>query len=405
MPKTVLLGVSSGIAAYKVVDLAENLQQAGVRVRVIITHHATKMVDPLQFTKVTGEPVFTELYGKDFDYQKILKDKHVEHIDLADEADIFVVVPATANVVAKLANGIADDLLTTTALAVTAPTILCPSMNVHMWSNPAVQQNIAKLKSLGYQIIEPATGPLACGYEGQGRLENIDIIQKEILQALEKNQQLIGKKIIITAGGTQEKIDEVRYIMNKSSGKMGVALAEACHQRGADVLLLRAANSVEPRYQIPQKTFTSADELLTLIEESAPSYDVIFHAAAVADFQPEKTFRGKLDSNKKIHLTLTPRPKILDQIKKMNPKITVIAFKAEHEPNEKKLVALAQKRLAISGADAIIANDISRTDRGFQADTNEVFIISKNKKTHRISLNSKKIVAEQILDHLHRVII
>jgi len=261
MKKNILIGVTSGIAAYKVLELIKLLKNEGYEIFVIMTKGATKMVSLQDFERASGNKVYVNLFEKNFDYRKVLDKRKVEHIELADKADVMVIAPATANIIGKLAYGIADDFLTTTALAMTTPIIICPSMNVNMWGNPIVQENLAKLKSVGYQIIEPSSGMLACGYEGVGRLENVEIINKEINKLLERNDSLKNKKIIVTAGGTTEKIDEVRFITNRSSGKMGVALAEECYLRGADVLLLRAKNSVSPRYLIKEKIFENLKDV------------------------------------------------------------------------------------------------------------------------------------------------
>jgi phosphopantothenoylcysteine decarboxylase/phosphopantothenate--cysteine ligase len=398
--KTIVVGVTSGIAAYKAVELVKLLKIEGFDVFVIMTHHATKMVPVSEFEHASGHKVFVDLFEDGFDYKTVLETRQVDHIELADKADLLVIVPATANTVAKIAHGMADDFLTTTTLAVTAPVLVCPSMNVNMWHNPAVQKNVACLKNLGYQIIEPAEGMLACGYEGKGRLEDVNVIKAEIVRQLEKTDSLKGKKIIITAGGTTEKLDDVRSITNKSSGKMGIAIAEACYLRGADVLLVRAKDSVKARYLLPEKVFVSADDLQTIMEDTVQHYDVLFHTAAVSDFQLAEPITGKISSNSNVHLHLKPRTKILDQLKKLNPSLTLIAFKAEYGLSEAQLIEVAHQRLIKSQADAIVANDVSQSDRGFQADTNEVIIILKDATHHKIGLASKREVAAQVIEFL-----
>ncbi len=398
--KTVVLGITSGIAAYKSLELIKLLKQEGLEVFVIMTKSAALMVSPAEFKKASGNDVAIELFKDKFDYKDVLKSRKVDHIELADRADVMIICPATANVIAKIAYGIADDFLTTTALAITSPLIICPSMNVNMWNNPSVVENLAKLKTQGIQIIEPTEGMLACGYEGKGRLENIAVIKQEVMKQINRSSSLAGKKVIVTAGGTQEKIDEVRFITNKSSGKMGVAIAEECYLRGADVLLLRAESSVKPRYLIPEKTFITAAELQTLVKEYTPEYNILFHVAAVSDFLPEKITKGKISSKNIVALKLKPAPKIADQIKKINPKIKLIAFKAEYALSEKELIRAAQHKLKECDADAIIANDISKPDRGFEADTNELQVIIKNGKQQKIPLNSKRQVASVAMDFI-----
>lgn len=402
MKKTVVVGISSGIAAYKAIELIKLLKDSGLEVFVVMSQNAVKMISPDDFKKASGNKVFVELFEKGFNFKNVLKNRKVDHVDLADKADLMVIVPATANTIAKIANGIADDFLTTTLLAVKSPVIICPSMNVNMWQNPLVQKNVTQLKNLGYQIIEPVRGMLACGYEGKGRLEDINLIKEEIMRQLERTKSLSGKKVIVTAGGTLEKIDSVRYITNKSSGKMGVAIAEECYLRGADVLLLRAKSSVTPRYLITEEVFETADELAEVIENKISDCDMFFHVAAVSDFQIAGAVDGKISSKKTFNLKLKPREKILDNLKKLNPKMFLVAFKAEHGLSEPELTKSAYKRLGESNADVIVANDISRSDRGFQADMNEVYVVLKNGKYHKIPLSSKREVALELVDFVSK---
>lgn len=398
MKKNVLIGVTGGIAAYKVIDLIDLLKNNDLNVFVIMTRGAARMIPQKDFEKASRNKVYVDIFDTNFNYKKILDKRKVDHIQLADKADVMVIVPATANIIGKLANGIADDFLTTTTLAVTAPTIICPSMNVNMWGNPIVQGNLKKLRTAGYIVIDPTSGMLACGYEGMGKLENVEKIKKEILRQLNKTDSLKGKKIIITAGGTVEKIDEVRSITNRGSGKMGVALAEECFLRGAEVLLLRAKNSVKSRYLIKEKLFSTAEELLDLIKKNINKTDILFHSAAVSDFKVSKPIKGKISSDNPINLKLVPQIKIINQVKKLSPKTFLIAFKAEYNLNDKELIKSAQEKLKSSNADVVIANDISRADRGFESDDNEVYIIYKNKTVKKISLRSKNEIAKKIIE-------
>ncbi len=400
MKKNIIIGVASGIAAYKVLDLIKSLKNKGHEIFVIMTKSATEMISKQDFEKASGNKVYVELFEKNFDYREVLKRRKVEHIELADKTDVMVIAPATANIIGKLTHGIADDFLTTTALAITAPIIVCPSMNANMWNNPIIQENIAKLKSVGYQIIEPAVGMLACGYEGVGRLEDIQIISDEVLKQIQRANSLNGKKIIITAGGTIEKIDEVRYITNRSSGKMGVALAEECFLRRADVLLLRAKNSVKPRYLIKEKIFKTAEELFSLIKENIKNTDFFYQVAAVSDYKVDKSFKGKISSEKSFDLKLVPQIKIVDQIKKISPKTVLVAFKAVYGLGEKLLIQEGLKKLKESKADVVIANDISRDDRGFESDNNEIYIVSANRPVKKIPLSSKREIAKRIIEYL-----
>lgn len=398
--KTVVLGVTSGIAAYKALDLIKELRQEGVDVFVIMTAKAAKMISPAAFKEASGHKVSLELFEKGFDYKKILQARKVEHIELADKADVLIIAPATANTIAKLAYGFADDFLTTTALATSAPTIICPSMNVKMWNNSIVQENITRLRKRNFHIVEPDSGMLACGYTGVGRLANIKTIKSEILAQLNYTNSLKGKKIIVTAGGTMEKIDDVRYITNRSSGKMGIAIAEECYLRGANVLLLRAKNSVRPRHCIKGEQFTTAEELFSLVKKHAQDYQYFYHTAAIADFSVENKYKGKLSSKQSLAITFKPQIKILDQIKKLNPKIKLIAFKAEYISNGKKLIQAALEKLKEFHADVVVANDISRKDRGFEVDQNEVYIVLPSGLTKHLALASKREIAGKIVDYI-----
>ncbi len=396
--KTVTIGISSGIAAFKILDLIKLLKKNDICVEVIMTGHATKMLTSSLVEKELDKPVYLHLYPVNFNAEEILKDRVVDHIALADKTDVFVIAPATANTIAKLAHGIADDFLTTTALAVTAPVIVCPSMNVNMWNNPIVQANITILRNAGMIILDPEDGPLACGYEGKGRLADIRHIFEEITTQLKMTTALKGKTVIVTAGATIDPIDAVRVVSNRSSGKMGVAIAEACYLKGANVILLRSSSAVHPRYQIVQKTFETPAELESLVQGYAKNADILFHAAAVGDFAI-KTHPGKLSSKKPHILHLTPRSKILDTIKHLNHSLYVVGFKAEFESRHKNLALIAKTKLETSGVDMIVANDISRQDRGFAVDSNEVIVVSGNSE-EIIPLSSKKTLALEIVNRV-----
>lgn len=363
-----------------------------------MTRSAAKMVSPVEFEQTTGKKVYVELFEKDFDYRKILKARKVEHILLADSANIFVVAPATANTIAKIAHGIAVDFLTTTLLATQAPVLVCPSMNVHMWQNPVVQKNIQRLKQLGFYILHPDEGDLACGYRGVGRLPNPQEIIAEIKRLLTNRTLLTGKKVLVTAGATREPIDDVRFITNRSSGKMGVALAESCHLRGVNVLLVRAKTAVKPRVLLPEETFATVDDLAKILKSNIPQFDVCFHTAAVSDFTLQETFRGKISSKRRLTLKLKPQKKIIDMIKKINPRIKLIAFKAEWRLKELELIKRAYEKLTQTKADAVVVNDVGRKDRGFEVDTNEVYIVLPNQSYKKIPLASKRKIADNIVN-------
>lgn len=397
--RMILIGITGGIAAFKSIELIKLLLADNFDVRVILTKNARAIIKSEEVKKLTGRAPYTELFDESFDYKKILRQRSVEHIDLANDASLFVIVPATANVIAKLASGLADDYLTTTALAATCPIMICPAMNVSMWTNPNTKRNVKILQSQGIQFVGPDTGMLACGYIGAGRLMPINVIHMEILSALNRNTSLKGKKIIITSGGTIEPIDDIRFITNKSSGKMGAALAESCFLRGAQVLLLRSKNSVAPRYAVKEEFFDTADSLRNLLKKYVPAYDICFHAAAVSDFSVNQS-QGKLSSNERVSLELEPRSKIVDDIKSYNPKIFLAAFKAEWGVTVKELIARAVHKMKLANTDLIIANEIGIAGQGMQSDNNEVYIIDAKGKSFHIPKSTKWVIAEGIMDYI-----
>ncbi len=399
MKQTVLLGITGGIAAVKIPSLLDQLMPH-VSVETIMTLSAVKIVPAREIEGRTGKPVYTELFPYAFRAQDILTSRKVEHIALADRLDLIVVVPATANIIAKLASGLADDYLTTTVLAATCPVIVCPSMNVHMWHHPATQKNIATLRRFGYRIAGPDSGMLACGYEGTGRLIDIPKLSRMILSQTALTKPLSGKRILVTAGATIEPIDDVRFITNKSSGKMGVAIAEAAKAAGAHVLLLRSETAVAPRMSIDEQTFDTADALQLLVKNNCKNFDICIHTAAVSDFQVKNKKSGKTSSRKPLALELEPRRKILQAIKQYNPDIFLVAFKAEFNVSDQELITLARERLAGSNADLIVANDVGRTSGGFGSDENEVTIIPKTGTPVHVPIASKAEIAQRIIRFL-----
>ena len=400
MKPTILLGITGGIAAVKLPILIGKLMKEEFNVRVIETPSAQRIIPTREIQKLTGHPVYTNLFDKNFDHKQILKNRRVEHIDLADSADLFVVVPATANAIAKLANGFADDYLTTTVLAVTCPVVVCPSMNVHMWTHPATQKNVQTLRGLGYHILGPDSGMLACGYTGAGRLMDIEKLTDAIVSFTSLTKPLSGKKVLVTAGGTIEPIDDVRVITNKSSGKMGVAIAEAAKRAGADVLLLRSKTSVRSRLGLTEIVFDTADSLEALMKIHCPLVDMCIHTAAVSDFQIKNKRSGKTSSDRPLALELEPRKKILESVKTYNPNIFLVAFKAESNVSDKESVRLAKYRLSKAHADLIVANDVGRKNQGFQSDENEVFVIDKQGRATHLPHAAKSIIAERIVSLL-----
>ncbi|MEK6869290.1 MAG: bifunctional phosphopantothenoylcysteine decarboxylase/phosphopantothenate--cysteine ligase CoaBC, partial [Nanoarchaeota archaeon] len=322
------------------------------------------------------------------------------HISLADIADLFLICPATANIIGKIANGIADDLLSTSIMATNAPVLICPAMNVKMWKNKIMQENVKKLKALNYEFVDPEYGDLACGYKGVGRLADLGKIAERIKTTIQRRSGLKGKKILVTAGATSEEIDPVRVITNKSSGKMGVYIAEEAFLRGADVTLIRGANSVEPQYHFKDIKIYSVNDLFNEIKNNIKDADVVIHAAAVSDFTIENKSSKKIKSNENLHLELTPTTKIFENIKKIKKNIILAGFKAEYNVSEKVLIDRAYELLKSANADFVVANDVGKKGRGFDTETNEVFVVDKNRGVRHLKLADKRIIGNSILDEI-----
>ena len=408
--KTIVIGISSGIAAYKILDLIKLYKKQDHNVVAMMTKKASFMLSPSKVEKLTGNITYIHLFDDAFSYKQVLRKRKVDHIEVAKKADIFVIAPATANTIAKLAHGIADSFLTTSVLATQAPILICPSMNDVMWHHPATQKNLNLLASYGYQLLTPGVGNLACGTYGIGRLPEIDMIAKTTNQLLKQSALLLGKKVLITSGGTSEPIDDARVITNRSSGKMGLALAQMAYQYGADVTLVHAQNSATSHLPIRQKPYTSVTELLSLLETELLKTDIVIHAAAVSDFTVDRAGE-KLDSTISHTITLSPTKKIINEIKNINPNVVLIGFKAISQIGgldlqiggfdlESKTIKKVQKLFTDAKADYVVVNDISRDDIGFGADENEVMIYSKKGKVKKIPKTSKQQVARQILTYI-----
>ena len=399
--KNIVIGITSSIACYKVLDLIKKLRKSNANVHVIMTKSATKLVDIKDFEKASNNLVNIDLFHPDIDYKDyIRKNKKIKHISLADSADLFLICPATANIIGKVANGIADDLLSTSIMATNAPVLICPAMNVKMWKNSILQENADKLRRLRYGFIDPEYGILACGYKGIGRLANLDRIVERIKTTIERRSDLKGKKILVTAGATSEEIDPVRIITNKSSGKMGVYIAEDAFLRGADVTLIRGINSIEPNYHFKDIKVHSVKDLFNTIKNNIKDKDVMIHAAAVSDFTINNKSKNKIKSNENLHLELTPTTKIFENIKKIRKNILLIGFKAEYNVGKKVLVDRAYDLLKSANANIVVANDVGKKDVGFNTETNEVYIIDKNKKVKHLKLADKRIIGNKILDNI-----
>ncbi|NLY74934.1 MAG: bifunctional phosphopantothenoylcysteine decarboxylase/phosphopantothenate--cysteine ligase CoaBC [Firmicutes bacterium] len=386
--KTFILGVTGGIAVYKVPELISRLRRKGLNVEVIMTKAAAEFVTPLTFREVSRNPVHLEMFGNDFEWR-------VEHISLAQKADLFGVIPATANIIGKIANGIADDLLTTSIMAATAPKIIAPAMNPAMYHNPIFQKNLKTLAENGYYIVEPACGEVLCGDQGIGRLAELD----DLILAVEKClsvQDLSGETVLITAGGAKEPLDPVRYLGNRSSGKMGHALAEAAYKRGAKVLLVTAAAlPTNPGITTFRVETTAAMRSKTL--ELAAEASIIIKSAAPADYRPEKIAAQKIKKNEvEFNLKLIPNPDILLELgRAKQPNQILVGFAAETESlKENALAKLNRKNL-----DLIVANLVGSPGTGMGSDRNRVTIYTKEEAVE-IPEMSKILLADVILDHI-----
>jgi phosphopantothenoylcysteine decarboxylase/phosphopantothenate--cysteine ligase len=384
-----LLGVTGGIACYKAVELVRLLVKEGFVVQVIMTRGAMEFVTPLTFQTLSGMPVATETFN-------LTQESEIGHINLADSADLFVIAPATANVIGKIAAGIADDLLTTVLMATKAPVLIAPAMNIHMYENPILQENVRKLRRLGYHFIEPAEGYLACGYEGKGRLPEPEKILEEIRRLLKK-KDLVGEKLLITAGPNREPLDPVRYLSNRSSGKMGYALARAAIRRGAEVALISGPTELEPPAGARLTSITTAAEMRHAVLEEFSGCTALIMAAAVSDYRPVDFARKKIKRGEgPIELRLEPNPDILKEISARKNGKMLVGFAAETG----ELVTNAAKKLKDKNLDMIVANNVSEAGAGFDVDTNVATILDRAGTVRSLPLMSKDELAEQILDHL-----
>jgi phosphopantothenoylcysteine decarboxylase/phosphopantothenate--cysteine ligase len=387
--KRIVLGVTGSIACYKAADLASKLVQNGALVDVILTSAATQFVSELTFRSLTHRPVFTNLYSPESDLS-------INHVALAETADVIIVAPATANTIAKIANGISDDVLTTTILATKAPIIMAPAMDANMFDNPATQTNVTTLITRGIFVAGPADGRLASGLIGKGRmLEPSDIISSANM-ILGKDGDLSGKKIVVSAGGTEEAIDPVRNITNRSSGKMGFAIAEAARDRGAIVSLVAAPNALPKPVGILVTNIQSAEEMKKVVETECDGADALIMAAAVADWRPLKQLdsKAKKSASDTWSLKLVKNPDIIGSIKSDN--LIKVGFAAESE----NLIENGKSKVQSKNLDFIVANDITAKDSGFSVDTNKVTIIHANGKIESLPLMSKYDVAHSILDRV-----
>lgn len=389
--KTVALGVCGGIAAYKAVEVLRGLQKAGCVVRVAMTKRACEFVQPLTFRALSGNHVVVDDYAPD-------NPDPIAHITFSQTVDLLVVAPATANIIAKFANGVADDFLSSTYLACTAPVLIAPAMNTTMWEHPATQRNVERLRADGVHFVAPDAGEMACGTIGPGRLSEPDRIVAaalEILNAAKSTTDLSGDRLLITVGATREEIDPVRFISNRSSGKMGFALAEAALKRGADVTVVAGVTTATPPAGVTIVKALSAEEMSEAVARESTNASVFIGTAAIADYRPAQRADQKIKkTNDSITLTLERTPDVLSQVATARTNgMLVIGFAAETE----NVIENAKEKMRAKKLDAIVANDVSRQDSGFDSSTNVITILTAN-ETLELPVLSKREAADRILD-------
>lgn len=390
--KNIIVGITAGIAAYKAIEVVSRLRKQGANVKVVMTKNAKNLVSTLTLGEISGHPVVHDMWEE-------IHDWNVEHISLATWADAYLIVPATANMIGKIANGIADDMLSTTVMATKAKVFICPAMNTNMYQNPITQANIKKLMDLGYNFLEPATGFLACGIEGQGRLpEPVDIINWLNFE-LNKSTELTGKTILITAGGTQEAIDPVRYIGNKSSGKMGYALAYQAALHGARSILISAPTNLQVPYGVECIQVQSACDMQKTVSNYYENCDAVIMAAAVADFRLKEVSEHKIKKTDNIMLELVKNPDILKGLGENKKHQKLVGFAAETQ----NIIEYGRGKVERKNLDFLVANDVSKNDAGFNVDTNEATLIFKDGTLKEIPNMSKNGVAKVIIEELIKI--
>lgn len=388
--KTILLGVTGGIAAYKSASLASRLVKAGAEVRVIMTEHATNFINPITFETLTGHKCITDTFDRNFEFQ-------VEHVSLAKKADVIMVAPATANVIAKLAHGLADDMLTTTILASHAPKLIAPAMNTGMYENPVTQDNLALLKKYGMEVIEPAAGHLACGDEGKGKMPEPEILYEHILRSCACKQDMKGLKVLVTAGPTQEAVDPVRFLTNHSSGRMGYSIAKACMLRGADVTLVTGRTALTPPLFVDVVPVVSAKDMYDAVISRSNEMDIIIKAAAVADYRPVHVAEEKVkksDGSFSLELERTDDIlKYLGEHKKSGQFLCGFSMETEN------MLENSRKKLEKKHLDMIAANNLNVPGAGFETTTNIITIITPD-SVKELELMSKDDAAFRLLDDI-----
>lgn len=393
--KKIVLGVTGGIAVYKAVDLVSRLRKAGCEVRVVMTEHAQQFVTPLTFKEISGNAVATSMWNANQEF-------NVEHIALANWADAFLVAPATANILAKMACGLADDLLSTTLLAAQAPIVVCPAMNTGMYQNPATQENIAKLQERGVTVMPPAVGHLACGTSGPGRLpEPQQIVEFMSAFFAGREGDLRGLRVLVTAAGTREPIDPVRYVGNRSSGKMGYAVAQMAAERGADVLLISGPSALAAPPNVRVVNVETANEMLEACLAAYGDVDIVIKAAAVADYRPRDVADQKIKKKTDDALTVVmdKNPDILKTLGAKKEQQVLVGFAAETQ----NLLANAREKVVKKNLDMIVANDVTAAGAGFNSDTNIVKFLFANGDVRELEQMPKVDVANRILDEAIRI--
>ena len=389
-----ILGIGGGIAAYKSAELARALMERGLGVQAVMTAAAQQFITPLTLAALTGRKVITDLFATTSAGDTL--SSAIEHIAVAQDNDILVIAPATADLLARLANGLADDFLTTTYLAFTGPVVLAPAMNVNMWQNPATQQNVERLRQRGHIIVEPEEGLLACGMTGPGRLAEPARIANVVAGLCMRRHDLDGETVLITAGPTQEPLDPVRFISNRSSGKMGYALAEAAAERGANVVLVSGPVQLPDPPQVTVVRVRTAQEMRDAVLEHLPASTIIIKAAAVADYHVAQVPRHKVKkTGAKLSLDLDPTPDILAEIGKKKGSRLLIGFAAETD----NLVAEGRRKLESKNCDMIVANLVGQQGTGFESDENEVVLVPRHGQPIPLSRAPKRTIADRILDH------
>jgi len=387
--KKIVLGVTGGIAAYKAAELVRELVRAGAGVYVVMTKGAQAFITPLTFQTLSGNPVITELFS-------LVEESEIGHISLADRAEVLVIAPATANIIGKIAGGIADDMLSTIVMATKAPVLLAPAMNVHMWENEVLQENVAKLRSRGYHFVDPEAGELACGYEGKGRLAEVPEIVEEI-RAILSPKDFSRETILITAGPTEEPIDPVRFITNRSSGKMGFALARVARRRGAETILISGPTALPVPGKVKHIAVRSASQMREAVLQNMEKASIIIKAAAVADYRPRQKAPEKIKkSAREIVLELERNPDILSEVGARKGRRIIVGFAAETE----NLLQNARQKLAEKNLDLIVANDVTLPGAGFEAETNIVKLLDRSGKVEELPLMAKEELADLILDRI-----